>query len=81
MLSNWNTGIHSVDDKELKVLQNKNPDPSPIIEGTLLHWPINRFLQSYFDSIDEAMVFKAASLTKGAGYLPVRLRTILAYSK
>ena len=34
-----------------------------------LHDPINRVLPSYFDSIDEAMVLKAASLAKGAGGL------------
>ena len=49
MLSNWNTGIHSVDDKVLQELQNKHSDPSPIKEGTLLHGPINRVLPSYFD--------------------------------
>ena len=49
MLSNLNTGIHSVDDKILKELQNKHPDPSLIKEGTLLHRPINRVLPSYFD--------------------------------
>ena len=32
----------------------------------MLHGPINRVLPSYFVSIDEAMVLKAASLTKGA---------------
>ena len=67
MLSNWSTGIHSVDDKVLKELQNKHNDPSPIKEGTLLHGPINRVLPSYFDSIDELMVLKGASLTKSAG--------------
>ena len=41
MLSNLSTGIHSVDHKVLKELQNKHPDPSPIKEGTLLHDPIN----------------------------------------
>ena len=46
MWSNWNTGIHSVDDKVLKELQNKHPDPSPIKEGTLLDGPINRVLPS-----------------------------------
>ena len=66
MLSNWNLGIHSVDDKVLKELQIKHPDPSHVKEGTLLHGPINRVLPSYFDSIDEAMALKAASLTKGA---------------
>ena len=67
MLSNSNIGIHSVDDKVLKEVQNKHLGPSPIKEGTLLHDPINRVLPSYFDSIDEAMVLKAARLTKAAG--------------
>ena len=67
MLPNWNTGKHSVDDKVLKELQIKHPDPSPVKKCTLLHGPINRVLPSYFDCIDEAMVLKAASLTKGAG--------------
>ena len=66
MLSNWSTCIRSVDGKVLKKLRNKHPDPSPIKEGTLLHGPINRVLRSYFDSIDEVMVLKAASLIKGA---------------
>ena len=57
----------TVDDKVLKELLNKHPDPSPIKEGTLLHGPKNQVLPSYFDNIDEAMVLKAASLTKCAG--------------
>ena len=65
-LSNWNIGIQSVDDKVLKELQNKHLDPSPIKEDALLHGPLNRVFPSYFDSIDEAMVLKVASLTKGA---------------
>ena len=67
MLLNLSTGIHSVDDKVLKELRNWHPDSSPIKEGTLRQGPINRVVPSYFDSIDEAMVLKAASLTKGAG--------------
>ena len=53
----------------IKHLKNykTHSNPSPVKEGTLLHGPINRVLPSYFDSIDEAMVLKAASLTKGAG--------------
>ena len=69
MLSKFNIGIRSVDDKVLKELQNKHLDPCPMKDGTLLHDPINRILPSYFDSIDEAMVLKAASLAKGAGGL------------
>ena len=65
MQSNWSTGIHSVDDKVLKELQNKHPDPSPIKEGALLHGPINRVLPSYLGTIDEAMVLKAGSRVPG----------------
>ena len=32
----------------------------------MLHGPINWALSWYFDSIDEDMIFKSASLTKGA---------------
>ena len=53
----------------IKYLKNYTltPDPSPVTDGTLLHGPIYRVLPSYFDSIDEAGVSKAASLIKGAG--------------
>ena len=46
MLSNWNIGRHWVDDKLLKELQNKHPNPSPVKEGALLHGPINWVLPS-----------------------------------
>ena len=67
MLSNSNIDIHSVDDEVPKEVPNKHLDPSPVKYGTLLHDPINRVLPSYFDSIDEAMVLKAAHLSKGVG--------------
>ena len=67
MLSNSDVGVHTVDETILEELQKKHPNPSPITEHTLLHGPINQVLPSYFDNIDEQMVFKAASLTKGTG--------------
>ena len=33
----------------------------------MLNGPVNRVLPSYFDEIDETMVFKSAIMTKGAG--------------
>ena len=38
MLLNWNTGIHSVNDKVLKELQNKHPDLSPFKEDAFATW-------------------------------------------
>ena len=38
MLLNWNTGIHSVNDKVLKELQNKHSDLSPFKEGAFATW-------------------------------------------
>ena len=34
----------------------------------MLNGPVNRVLPSYFDEIDETMVFKSTSMTKGAGW-------------
>ena len=58
-------GVHKVDDTILNELQQKHPQPAPITSDTLLSGPVNRVLPSYFDEIDETMVFKSASMTKG----------------
>ena len=54
-------------DEIMQGLQEKHPPPAPIAENTLLFGPINNFLPSYFDAIDEAMIQNATRLTKGAG--------------
>ena len=59
-------GVHKISDDVLNALKQKHPKPSPILENTLLNGPVNEFLASYFDNIDEEMVSKVSSLTKGA---------------
>ena len=60
-------GVHKVDDTILNELQQKHPQLAPLTSDTLLNGPVNHVLPSYFDEIDETMVFKSASMTKGAG--------------
>ena len=67
LLSKSEVGVHTVDEKILKELQMKHPSPAKISEESLYEGPINRVLPSYFDTIDEAMIHKAITLTKGAG--------------
>ena len=59
-------GVHKISDDFLNALKQKHPKPSPILENTLLNGPVNEVLLCYFDNIDEEMVSKASSLTKGA---------------
>ena len=66
LLTDTDTGEHKVDDTILNELQQKHPQPAPLTSETLLNSPVNRVLPSYFDEIDETMVFKSASMTKGA---------------
>ena len=60
-------GVHKINDDVINALKQKHPEPSPIIENTLLNGLVNEVLPCYFDNIDEEMVSKASSLTKGAG--------------
>ena len=65
-MTDIDAGEHKVDDTILNELQQKHPQPAPLTSETLLNSPVNRVLPSYFDEIDETMVFKSASMTKGA---------------
>ena len=67
LLTENDAGIHKLDDKILEALHEKHPKQAPIKPETLLNGPINRVLTSYFDEIDEQMIYKAVSQTKGAG--------------
>ena len=62
-------GVHKINDDVISTLKQKHPKPSPILENTLLNSPVNEVLPCYFDNIDEELVSKASSLTKGAGGL------------
>ena len=67
LLTDINAGVHKVDDTILNELQQKHPQPAPLTSDTLIIGPVNRVLPSYFDEIDETMVFKSASMTKEPG--------------
>ena len=67
MLSKSEFGIHTVNDDIINELQAKHPKPAEIKDDTLLYGSINKVLPSYFDEIDENMVLKACSRTKGVG--------------
>ena len=67
LLTDIDAGVHKVDDTILNKLQQKHPQPAPLTSDALLNGPVNRVLPSYFDEIDDTMVFKSASMTKGAG--------------
>ena len=67
LLTDIDAGVHKVDDTILNELQQKHPQPAPLTSDSLLNGPVNCVLPSYFDEIDETMVFKSASMTKGAG--------------
>ena len=59
-------GVHKISDNVINALKQKHPKPSPILENTLLKGPANEVLPCHFDNIDEVMVSKSSSLTKGA---------------
>ena len=60
-------GVHEINDDVINALKQKYPKPLPILENILLNGPANKVLPCYFDNIDEEMVLKVSSLTKGAG--------------
>ena len=85
LLTDIDAGVHKVDDTIINKLQQKHPQPAPLTSDTLLNGPVNHILPSYLNEIDENMVFKSASMTKGAGG-PSRLdaeqyRRLLASNK
>ena len=73
MTSDPCVGVHKINDDANNTLKQKHAKPSPILENTPLnhphHPPVNEVLPCYFDNIDEELVSKASSLTKGADRL------------
>ena len=59
-------GVRKINDDVINALKQKHSKQSPILENIVLNRPINEVLPCYFDNIDEEMVPKASSLTKGA---------------
>ena len=69
LLTYIDAGLHKVDGTILNKLQQKHPQPVPLTSDRLINGPVNRILPSYFDEIDETMVFKSSSMRKRAGGL------------
>ena len=67
MTSDPCVGVHKINDDVINTLKQKHPKPSLILENSLFNDSLNEVLPCYFDNIDEEMVSKASSLTKGAG--------------
>ena len=67
MTSDLCVGFHKINDDVINALKQKNLKRSPILENTLLNCSVNEALPCYFGNIDEEMILKASSLTKGAG--------------
>ena len=67
LLTDIEAGVHKVDDTILSELQLKHPQPGPLTSDTLLNGLVNCVLPSYFDEIDETVVFKCTSMTKVVG--------------
>ena len=67
MLSkDYENGVLQLDEKVFKDLKLKHPAPAEVKKGSLLHGPVNKIQNCYFGEIDEMMIGKAASLTKGS---------------
>ena len=56
-----------LDEKVLEELKSNHPVLAEVKEDSLLHGLINKVPSCYFNDIDEIMVGRAASLTKGSG--------------
>ena len=67
LLTDIDAGVYKLDDIILNELQQKHPHSAPLTSDALLNGPVHRILPSYFDEIDETMVFKSVSMTKEAG--------------
>ena len=59
--------VHKINDDVINALKQKYPKPLPLLENNLLKGSVNEVLPCYFDNIDEEIVSRASSLTKGAG--------------
>ena len=70
MLSkDYENDVIEIDDSILTELKSKHPPVAKVKQDSLLLGPINKLSHCYSDEIDEIMIAKSASLTKGAGRL------------
>ena len=61
-----NGGLVEMNEDTFNELKKKHPDPSPVAEETLMFGPVEEVPDSYFDCINESMIFRAANFTHGA---------------
>ena len=60
------SGILELNEETLGGLAEKHPEPSPVLEHSLLFGPINKASTHELDAIDEQSILKAAQLTRGS---------------
>ena len=60
------SGILELNEETLGGLAEKHPEPSPVLEHSLLFGPINKVSTHELDAIDEQSILKAAQLTRGS---------------
>ena len=60
------SGVLKLTDQVMKELKLKHPEPAPVKDNSLLNGPIDIVSESFFQSIDEQTVMKAALDTKGS---------------
>ena len=67
MLSkHYENGVLQFDEKVLKDLKLKHPTLAVVKKDSLLHGPMNKIPNCYCDEIDEMMIGKATSFTRGS---------------
>ena len=64
---NYDNDVLKFDKNIFEELKSKYPDPAEVKEDFLLHEPKNKVPNCYFNDIDEGMVGRTGSLTKGCG--------------
>ena len=67
LCKDYDNGVLQFDEKVLKDLKLKHSAPAEVKKDSLLHGPMNKIPNCYFDEIDEMVIGKSASLKKGSG--------------
>lgn len=66
LCDNDNKGLLSLSDETLDQLIQKHPEPADIKPESLLHGPVIEVDESYFNCVNEAMIFRASKFTNGS---------------
>ena len=65
LTNNMGGGVLPLNDETLELLRQKYPEGKRAVEDAVLQGPIPTANPSVYDVIDEALVLKAAQITKG----------------